>query len=57
MQWTKPEFEQITLNMEVTAYVNTDESQPWQDDKPERLETVVPLSAAGADSTLAETAV
>jgi coenzyme PQQ precursor peptide PqqA len=22
MQWTKPEFEEISLNMEVTAYVN-----------------------------------
>jgi coenzyme PQQ precursor peptide PqqA len=26
MQWTKPEFQEITLNMEVTAYVNTDDS-------------------------------
>jgi coenzyme PQQ precursor peptide PqqA len=25
MQWTKPEFEEITLCMEVTAYVNTDD--------------------------------
>ena len=24
MTWTKPEFSEITLNMEVTAYVNTD---------------------------------
>jgi coenzyme PQQ precursor peptide PqqA len=24
MQWTKPDFQEITLNMEVTAYVNTD---------------------------------
>ncbi len=24
MQWSKPEFQEITLNMEVTAYVNTD---------------------------------
>ena len=24
MQWTKPDFEEISLNMEVTAYVNTD---------------------------------
>ncbi len=23
MQWTKPDFQEITLNMEVTAYVNT----------------------------------
>jgi coenzyme PQQ precursor peptide PqqA len=26
MQWTKPDFQEITLGMEVTAYVNTDES-------------------------------
>jgi coenzyme PQQ precursor peptide PqqA len=26
MQWSKPEFQDITLNMEVTAYVNTDDS-------------------------------
>src|SRR5581483_3347584 len=24
MPWTKPDFQEITLNMEVTAYVNTD---------------------------------
>lgn len=24
MQWTKPEFDEISLAMEVTAYVNTD---------------------------------
>jgi coenzyme PQQ precursor peptide PqqA len=23
MQWSKPDFQEITLNMEVTAYVNT----------------------------------
>ena len=25
MQWTTPEYKEITLCMEVTAYVNTDE--------------------------------
>lgn len=32
MQWTKPDFEEISLNMEVTAYVNTgdDEKTPEQ---------------------------
>jgi coenzyme PQQ precursor peptide PqqA len=25
MQWTRPDFQEITLNMEVTAYVNTDD--------------------------------
>jgi coenzyme PQQ precursor peptide PqqA len=24
MPWTKPDFQEITLNMEVTAYVNTE---------------------------------
>ncbi|MBM4070314.1 MAG: pyrroloquinoline quinone precursor peptide PqqA [Planctomycetes bacterium] len=24
MQWSKPDFQESTLNMEVTAYVNTD---------------------------------
>jgi coenzyme PQQ precursor peptide PqqA len=28
MQWTKPEFKEISLAMEVTAYVNTDASDP-----------------------------
>ena len=28
MQWTKPDFEVICLAMEVTAYVNTDDSLP-----------------------------
>jgi coenzyme PQQ precursor peptide PqqA len=28
MPWTKPDFEEISLNMEVTAYVNTDEDAP-----------------------------
>jgi coenzyme PQQ precursor peptide PqqA len=27
VQWTKPDFQEITLGMEVTAYVNTDERQ------------------------------
>ena len=26
MQWTKPDFEEVSLGMEVTAYVNTDEA-------------------------------
>lgn len=25
MRWTKPDFQEITLNMEVTGYVNTDD--------------------------------
>ena len=32
MHWTKPDFEEISLNMEVTGYVNTDDSvQPVKD--------------------------
>ena len=27
MEWTKPDFVEITLNMEVTAYVNTDDEK------------------------------
>jgi coenzyme PQQ precursor peptide PqqA len=35
MQWTKPDFEEISLNMEVTAYVNTEEaSKPSDTDRP-----------------------
>ena len=36
MQWTKPDFEEISLNMEVTAYVNTDDedSTPPRPERP-----------------------
>lgn len=27
MQWSKPDFQEITLNMEVTAYVYTDDAR------------------------------
>jgi coenzyme PQQ precursor peptide PqqA len=27
MQWSKPEFKEIALGMEVTGYVNTDEPE------------------------------
>jgi coenzyme PQQ precursor peptide PqqA len=37
MQWTKPDFEEISLGMEVTAYVYTDDGvQP--DEPPARAE-------------------
>ena len=40
MQWTKPEFEEISLNMEVTAYVNTGEDRdPAKPDKPRDIST------------------
>ena len=28
MEWTKPDFEEISLNMEVTAYINTVDFEP-----------------------------
>ena len=28
MRWTKPDFEEISLGMEATAYVNTDTARP-----------------------------
>ena len=32
MQWTEPDFTEISLNMEVTAYVRTDDdSEPFID--------------------------
>jgi coenzyme PQQ precursor peptide PqqA len=34
MQWTRPDFEEITLGMEVTAYVNTDERPAPPEDRP-----------------------
>jgi coenzyme PQQ precursor peptide PqqA len=37
MQWTKPDFQEISLNMEVTAYANTDDSLPTVE-KPQRTE-------------------
>jgi coenzyme PQQ precursor peptide PqqA len=33
MQWTKPDFVEITLNMEVTGYVNTDDKVASKDQK------------------------
>jgi coenzyme PQQ precursor peptide PqqA len=27
MEWTKPEYREISLSMEVTAYANTDDTQ------------------------------
>ena len=30
MEWTKPDFVEISLNMEVTAYVNTDDEKHKQ---------------------------
>jgi coenzyme PQQ precursor peptide PqqA len=41
MQWTKPEFEEISLGMEVTGYVNT--GQDWPTAKePQKTENAPP---------------
>lgn len=34
MQWSKPDFEEIPLAGEVTAYVNTDDLTPAPDQTP-----------------------
>ena len=38
MPWTKPDFEEISLCMEVTAYVNTDDAVESPPDPPEGYE-------------------
>ena len=41
MQWTKPEFTEISLNMEVTAYVATDDaSEPGTEKRTEEDKSV-----------------
>jgi coenzyme PQQ precursor peptide PqqA len=50
MQWTKPDFEEITLCMEVTAYVNTDDRRQPQE---EARRTDSPPSAAAPQETFA----
>ena len=32
MQWIKPDYQEISLGMEVTAYVNTVENRPARED-------------------------
>jgi coenzyme PQQ precursor peptide PqqA len=32
MQWIKPDYQEISLGMEVTAYVNTDEDRPVKEE-------------------------
>ena len=34
MRWTEPDFTEISLNMEVTAYVRTDDSEPLGNSEP-----------------------
>lgn len=43
MQWIKPDFQEISLGMEVTAYVNTDPVLKL-DEPPARSETSVPAT-------------
>jgi coenzyme PQQ precursor peptide PqqA len=38
MRWTKPDFQEITLNMEVTAYVNTEFEVRQAPESPRRTE-------------------
>jgi coenzyme PQQ precursor peptide PqqA len=38
MPWSKPNFEEITLCMEVTAYVNTDDVVHPRSERPARTE-------------------
>jgi coenzyme PQQ precursor peptide PqqA len=38
MQWTRPDFQEITLGMEVTAYVNTDDAVNTPLEHPSRTE-------------------
>lgn len=42
MPWTKPDFEEISLNMEVTAYVNTDDVVPAPAESTTRSEAAPP---------------
>ena len=39
MQWTKPEFKEITLGGELTAYCNTDDSQRPTVERPQPAES------------------
>ena len=46
MQWTQPEFEEISLSMEVTAYVNADDNESWTPSKPDRQHESPPREAS-----------
>ncbi len=46
MQWTKPEFIEIPLGMEVTAYVNTDAAPRSRDQR-----SAVSVSGVGGQGT------
>jgi coenzyme PQQ precursor peptide PqqA len=38
MQWSKPDFQEISLGMEVTAYVNTDDKSRKIDEPVQKTE-------------------
>jgi coenzyme PQQ precursor peptide PqqA len=42
MPWSKPDFVEITLCMELTAYVNTDDGVPPPPEGPTRQEEPAP---------------
>jgi coenzyme PQQ precursor peptide PqqA len=51
MPWSKPDFQEITLNMEVTAYVNVDSTtrapvEAPPSERPPALPLVLPLTAS-----------
>jgi coenzyme PQQ precursor peptide PqqA len=48
MQWSKPDFREITLGMEVTAYVNTDDSTGKPEEPPKKTEVASPAPAPAA---------
>ena len=52
MPWSKPNFEEITLCMEVTAYVNTDDEVRISEESRTQPES----TAAGADQPQAASA-
>jgi coenzyme PQQ precursor peptide PqqA len=45
MPWSKPDFVEITLCMEVTAYVNTDDAVQGPAERPARIEEAAPAPA------------
>ena len=40
MQWTKPEFTEISLGGELTAYVNTDDQVGTPQERPSQTESL-----------------
>ena len=49
MQWTKPDFEEITLSGEVTAYVNTDDKREIV--RPTQIDSSAPTAADAREDT------